>query len=99
MPNVTVRRDILETDGHLLRNTGLLHGDAVDGVGTRHSSLRVGDNDELCGTHKLFEYLDETDDVGFVECRIDFVEHTERARPTAENGEQQCHASKRALAA
>ncbi len=59
----------------------------------------MSDNDELGPSQKLLEHDNEPLDVGFVQCRIDLVEHAKRAGAVLKNGKKQCNTSERLFAA
>ena len=58
-------------------------------VATGHRLFGVRHDDELRPGQKLLQHADEPLDVGFVERGVDFVQHAERAGPTAEDCQQQ----------
>ena len=80
---------VFETRGDLFRYAGLLNRYAVDGFRTGHGFFQVHDDDELRPGEKVFQHLDETIYVGLIQGIVDFVEHAERARPAAKDGQKQ----------
>jgi len=82
-------------DGDGFGDALLFHGDAVEDVGKRHGPLVVGDDDELGLVRHLFQHFLKTDDVRFVERRVDFVEQAERTGPDFEDGEHESDGSQR----
>ena len=56
------------------------HGHTVKHIGFCDGPFIVGDDDELALADKTIEDFDEPVDVRFVERRVHFVEHAERAR-------------------
>ena len=70
---------LLHLDRDHLRDAGLFHGDAVEGVVELHRLLVVRDEDELALGRHLAKKRVELSDVRVVQRRIDFVEDAERA--------------------
>ena len=62
-------------DGNQLRNAGLLHGDAVEGLGGFHGGAAVGNQDELRAFAHVAHQTREACQVRFVERGVDLVEH------------------------
>jgi hypothetical protein len=68
-------------DAHQRRNSRLLHGDAVNGVGRFGGGARVvRDDDELRSVLEPIQHANEMADVLIIERSIDFVKQAEGAR-------------------
>ena len=78
-----------QSHAHHFRHARLLHGDAVDHIGGLHHALGVRDDEELRVAAQRFEQVRKPAHVGFVERRVDFVEHAERAGPELEDADEQ----------
>src|ERR1700741_2627355 len=77
------------SDADEFRNTGFLHGYAIEDAAGLHRFAVVRDDDELGLRPQVRDELRETAHVRFVERRVDFVENAERARLIFEDGDQQ----------
>src|SRR5262245_20505835 len=89
----------VQLDGDQLRDTRLLHGNAVQAVGDLHGFAVVGDDDELGVLLHAAQHLDEPADIGVVEGGVNLVEQAERARLVLEHAEHQRDGGQRLLAA
>src|SRR5580700_2019177 len=78
-----------EAHRHQLRNSGLLHGYAVEHRRDAHGLLAVRDEHELGLQAHLLHQLGKAADVGLVERSIHFVEDAEGTRLILEDGDQQ----------
>ena len=86
--DVAVFADVFEADRDVLRDAGLLHGDAVERVGAGHRLFRMGDDDKLGEGEEVAQHADEAADVGLVERGVDLVEDAERAGLAAKDRQQ-----------
>ena len=58
----------------------------------------MGDDDELALRDESLQHFDKAIDVGFIERRIHFIEHTKRARAHHVDGKQKRHRRHRPFA-
>ena len=96
---MAVFADVFEADRDLFRDTGLLHGHAVERVGGRHGFFRMRNDDKLRPGEEALQHFGEAVDVDFVQRGVDFVEHAEGAGAASEYGQKQGHAGQGFLAA
>ena len=97
--DVAALAHVVELDADLARHARFLHRDAVQNVADAHRALVVRDDDELRLVKEFAHEVREAVDVRLVERRIDLVEDAERARPRAEDRQQQRHGRQRLLTA
>ncbi len=62
-----------------LRNTLILHGDAVKHIGFLHSASTVSDDDKLGIVVHSAEIRGEPGDIHVIQCGLDFVQHANGA--------------------
>src|SRR6185437_7589020 len=74
------------------------HRHAVKNIGLGNGTLVVGDDDELALRDEPLQHLDKAIEVGLIERRIHFIEHTKRTRPDHVNGKQKRDGRHRPLA-
>ena len=82
-----------------MADAALFHRDAVEHVGQFHRALVVRDDDELDVIGEHLNEPDEAQDVAFVERRVHFIEHAERAGLGLEDCEEQRYGRERSFAA
>src|SRR5947209_4854509 len=74
------------------------HRHAVNNIGLWPRTPVAGDDDELALRDEPLQHLDKAIDVGFIERRIHFIEHTKRTRPHHVNGKHKRDGRHRPLA-
>ena len=74
-----------------------VHADAVHGVSLVHRRAVVGDDNELYPSSEHSQQIREALNVGFVQRRVDLIEHAERRRVDLQQAEQQRDDGERAF--